>query len=137
MTEAKAFQEVVSKEPVVQVGGRDLINTCVQSQLMNVQNTTAVNLLIEKGISRQLAQRVQTCQHVAGCLALFSANWRCITSDRWVLNTIQGYQLEYTSTPTQTHPHGRCGILRGAEFLRGGTVINSLRYIIYMQHAQQ
>ena len=81
MAEAKAFQEVVSKEPVVRVAGRDLVSTCVQSQLKNVQNTTAINLLIERGISRQLAQKVQACQHVAARLALFSAYWLCITSD--------------------------------------------------------
>ena len=33
-------------------------------------------------------------------------NWRVLTRDRWVLNTVQEYLIEFTSCPYQTNrPH--------------------------------
>lgn len=42
----------------------------------------------------------------AGRLANFVANWERITKDRWVLNTVKGYQIEFISRPHQSRrPH--------------------------------
>ena len=42
----------------------------------------------------------------AGRLAHFACNWETITKDRWVLNTIKGYTMEFHTTPYQAYePH--------------------------------
>ena len=38
---------------------------------------------------------------VGGRLAHFAKNWREITNDPWILETIQGYQVEFHSIPQQ------------------------------------
>lgn len=40
---------------------------------------------------------------VAGSLKLHLAQWRKITSDPWVLQTIRGYRIEFIRTPIQKH----------------------------------
>ena len=43
---------------------------------------------------------------VAGKLQYHLANWERVTRDRWVLDTVKGYQIEFTSDPYQnTKPH--------------------------------
>ena len=39
---------------------------------------------------------------VAGRLALFHNNWLKVTHDQWVLETVQGYRLEFLREPVQT-----------------------------------
>ncbi len=43
-------------------------------------------------------------QAVAGRLKHFVANWRRITTDRWVLETVNGYAIDLHSTPRQAGP---------------------------------
>ena len=38
----------------------------------------------------------------AGRLIHYQQNWLKVTQDRWVLNTIQGYQIDFSSTPHQS-----------------------------------
>ena len=48
-------------------------------------------------------------QPVRGRVSLFIPNWERITDDPWVLSSIQGYKLEFLSTPPlqsgETQPH--------------------------------
>ena len=47
-----------------------------------------------------------SCQRLAGRVAHFLANWKLLTQDQWVLQTVAGYQLKLTTTPYQPHvPH--------------------------------
>ena len=39
---------------------------------------------------------------VAGRLALYRDNWSKVTQDQWVLNTVQGYRIEFLTNPTQS-----------------------------------
>ena len=39
---------------------------------------------------------------VAGRLCHFVSNWERLTKDRWILSTVQGYRIEFISTPIQT-----------------------------------
>ena len=42
----------------------------------------------------------------AGRLAHFQKNWALITRDRWVLDTVKGYHIEFHTTPHQNRrPH--------------------------------
>ena len=44
-------------------------------------------------------------QKVAGRLQFFAQNWQIITQDPWVLQTIQGYEIELLSHPSVSgHP---------------------------------
>ena len=40
----------------------------------------------------------------AGHLHLAVSNWMKVTSDPWVLNTIQGYKIKFWAQPKQAHP---------------------------------
>ena len=40
----------------------------------------------------------------AGRLCHHLSNWSLITQDRWVLNTVQGYQIDFVSEPHQQSP---------------------------------
>ena len=40
----------------------------------------------------------------AGQLAIAKQNWEKVTSDTWVLQTVQGYSLELVTVPTQSSP---------------------------------
>ena len=41
-------------------------------------------------------------QTLSGRVKLFAKNWQRITSDRWVLECIQGYEVDWVSNPSQT-----------------------------------
>ena len=58
---------------------------------------------------------------VARRLALFLDNWSKVMQDQWVLNTIQGYWIEFLETPIQT-THPRVGVT--VSLLQEQSVIN-------------
>ena len=91
------------------VASRDL-----QITVKTIKNVTCstVNLLVTRGI--HLAHRVITNQHIAGRLANYMANWHHVTRDQWVLDTIQGYRIEFLSVPAQSHPP-RVGVTSSQE----------------------
>lgn len=33
--------------------------------------------------------------------------WKLITSDDWILDTVQGYKIEFESHPAQQHPQNK------------------------------
>ena len=63
-----------------------------------------MNLLVQRGINSKLVWQAHKSPCIAGRLALFRDNWQLITTDQWVLNTIQGYGIEFTTHPVQHHP---------------------------------
>ena len=44
----------------------------------------------------------QSAFPVAGRIKHFHINWSLVTQDQWVLDTIQGYGIEFTENPVQT-----------------------------------
>ena len=42
-----------------------------------------------------------TCPRLAGRVAYFLPNWKVLTQDQWVLQTVAGYHLELTEAPAQ------------------------------------
>ena len=45
------------------------------------------------------------CPALVGRVAHFQTNWELLTQDKWVLQTVAGYQLELLGVPYQTrHP---------------------------------
>ena len=45
-------------------------------------------------------------QMTGGRLAAFLSNWCQITNDKWILNTIQSYAIEWIQKPVQSHWYG-------------------------------
>lgn len=41
---------------------------------------------------------------VGGRLALFVLRWKEITQDQWVLETVEGYRIDFVETPAQVKP---------------------------------
>ena len=41
------------------------------------------------------------CSFIAGQIRNFVGNWSKVTSDQTILNTVEGYKLEFDSTPNQ------------------------------------
>jgi hypothetical protein len=39
-----------------------------------------------------------------GKIREFYENWKCITSDKWILNTVLGYDIEFDTFPQQNRP---------------------------------
>ena len=50
-----------------------------------------------------IAVDIASTNQVAGRLSLFKTNWDKICNDRWVLDAIQGYQIEWLTRPWQRH----------------------------------
>ena len=68
---------------------------------MNVLNNTLLNQLVSRGITPLKGEN-----QPAGRLVHYLENWKILTKDQWVLNTVQGYQLELLEEPTQrVAPH--------------------------------
>ena len=63
--------------------------------------TTTALQWVQQNLS-PLTSLVNKCP--AGHLHLAASNWMKVTSDPWVLNTIQGYRIEFWAQPRQTHP---------------------------------
>ena len=65
------------------------------------QHENLVNMLASLGVNPVEAQH-----GVAGRLANHVGNWEKITQDRWILDTVRGYQIEFVSPPYQVmRPH--------------------------------
>lgn len=45
--------------------------------------------------------KIEAPTTVAGRLKYYQTNWRLVTNDPWVINTISGYLIDLNSTPTQ------------------------------------
>ena len=72
--------------------------------LKNIAASTIVKQLNVLGI-QYIAHR-NACQNLplAGRISHFIYNWEVITKDAWVLNTVQGYEVDLTAQPYQCLP---------------------------------
>ena len=43
------------------------------------------------------------CQTLTRRVLHHLANWNILTQDKWVLQTVQGYMIDFTQTPHQSH----------------------------------
>ena len=79
-----------------------LIEDCAHSTQSTLTATALQwaqqNLLI---LNTSLGNNLSTA---AGHLHLAVPNWMKVTSDPWVINTIQGYKIEFWAQPQQIHP---------------------------------
>ena len=66
----------------------------VKKVILNTQPTR--DAIAARGIAP-----LQNHASPAGRLAHFITNWQKVTKDRWVLNTVTGYEIEFTSEPHQ------------------------------------
>jgi len=57
--------------------------------------------LMQQGFTKP--QTAQLLNQVAGRLSLFVTNWKVLTTDKWVLETVKGFQIPFTSHPVQGH----------------------------------
>ena len=89
-------KEVASSSNDQQKSDRDSV-ACVQ--VVSRCQCMLKNMLVKRGV---LPLEVEKRERVAGRLALFLENWSKVTQDQWVLNTVQGYRIEFLRTPVQT-----------------------------------
>ena len=54
------------------------------------------------GVANIATQIARNCNQFAGRLSLFLENWKKMCTDRWILEAIQGYQIEWSE---QRHQH--------------------------------
>ena len=59
--------------------------------------------LQSKGVSDVAAVRATLDLPLAGRLSRFLSNWKVITQDEWVLQTVTGYRIEFLRKPWQNH----------------------------------
>ena len=60
------------------------------------------SILVNRGVVPLKGTLQEVGANVAGRLALFHNNWLKVTHDQWVLETVQGYRLEFLREPVQT-----------------------------------
>ena len=64
-----------------------------------VSHLTLKKQIVGMGVVPIMAQH-----KLAGRLAYHLSNWQVLTKDQWVLNTVQGYSLDFISEPHQGAP---------------------------------
>ena len=65
--------------------------------------SSIIQPLQSKGISDVATEMAQTNLSFAGRIMHFLSNWEAITQDTWVLQTIQGFRIEFLQEPKQSH----------------------------------
>ena len=78
------------------------VKSCVPPKKESlVKHTSVENMIVAMGI-----MPLSVHASPAGRLAHFVKNWEQLTKDRWVLSTVRGYYIDFTSTPHQSRrPH--------------------------------
>uniref|UniRef100_A0A1X7V580 Reverse transcriptase domain-containing protein n=1 Tax=Amphimedon queenslandica TaxID=400682 RepID=A0A1X7V580_AMPQE len=64
-----------------------------------VNNNTMIDVIAIRGV-----RSISIQGRLAGRLELYLNNWQVVTKDRWVLNTVNEYQIEFHSPPYQDYP---------------------------------
>ena len=57
--------------------------------------------LTQQGFTKP--QTAELSNQVAGRLSHFITNWEVLTTDKWVLGTVKGFQIPFTNQPAQVH----------------------------------
>ena len=66
--------------------------------------SSVVDQLKRKGIMPITAELARQDLPLAGRLQFFVENWKVITQDQWVLETVEGFAIPFTSPPYQPYP---------------------------------
>ena len=74
-----------------------------KEHFFRLSNSQTVQQLKSMGMQNLAAKAAYTTQPFAGRLQHFQVNWNCITQDPWVLQTIQGFQIQFMYPPWQTN----------------------------------
>ena len=61
------------------------------------KNQSLISLLVHRGV----APLAVDMSIIAGIVDLFQVNWSRVSEDQWLLDTIQGYKIEFVGNPTQ------------------------------------
>ena len=59
--------------------------------------------MVQRGVKLSVDHIRQRTIPIAGRLAHFLSNWVVVSKDYWVLDTVQGYRLEFLKKPIQPH----------------------------------
>jgi len=93
-----------TKASVAQINSRTTVHTNLNN-VIKIQECMLVNHIACQSVGHLYIPRAP----LAGRLIQYLQNWQIITQDRWVLNTVQDYQIEMISEPWQvslpTAPH--------------------------------
>ena len=66
-----------------------------------------------------------TSQTFAGRISLFSLNWKALTQETWVIQTVmEGYHIPLMSVPNQCSPPQPSPVLRGHYIIGGGDTVS-------------
>ena len=60
-----------------------------------------MEILVQRGLKPLACLGSQSAFPVAGRLKHFRTNWALVTRDRWILDTVQGYKIEFIKNPVQ------------------------------------
>ena len=85
----KTCQEVTSRNQP-RVRDSKIVIYCLKNQSL-------ISLLVQRGVAPLAVDK----SIIAGRVALFQENWSRVSEDQWLLDTIQGYKIEFVDNPTQ------------------------------------
>ena len=85
----KTCQEVTSRNQP-RVRDSKIVIYCLKNQSL-------ISLLVQRGVAPLAVDK----SIIAGRVALFKENWSRVSEDQWLLDTIQGYKIEFVDNPTQ------------------------------------
>ena len=114
--EAEAMAKVVDVHPGPKTGSYQNVLTLPQQTLSKPQKSLShrvsspntygdqINDILKPIKNLNLANKKS--QVTGGRLAAFHSNWCQITNDKWILNTIHGYAIEWIQKPDQSHRYG-------------------------------
>ena len=79
------------------------ISTCcnVYEYFTSPGQSSATQALQSKGVKNMVTEIALRNVPLAGRVQHFLSNWQAITQDEWVLQTIQGYRIEFLQRPNQ------------------------------------
>jgi len=68
--------------------------------------TTADNVKNSDAIIEQINKKVEQVQPIAGRLRLYIEEWKKLTSDKFIIQCLQGYKIPFREIPEQSIPPG-------------------------------
>ena len=78
--------------------------------IVDVDYSVSVNQSVNQGVKCMIVNlgvvSIEAVHGVAGRLANHVKNWATITKDRWILDTVKGYKINFVTVPYQSRwPH--------------------------------
>ena len=95
--------------PTITFSGRDPSCSNLKLEIKICFHSTIKDMLVQRGLKQLACTISQSAHPMAGRLKHLLPNWAQVTQDQWVLNTVQGYSIDFMGVPIQeTRP--RMGI---------------------------